>query len=244
MHFPIQLDCHLRAASRRSARLFIGVRPEARRAALGCRAVALGLCFAAAARAELDWLQRRLLLEPPAGAKEAAGIFQFVNRGEKPVRVVNVRADCGCTVMAGEAEVVPPGGKGSVRAVFHVGSRTGKQSVAVTVTAEEPETRVYNLMLDVAIKDFVTVTPSFVYWKLGDSTEPKVLQVALAPGFQFLSAECATSDFLVEKAVAGPVVQLRVIPRDTWAKRNGTIKINVREGEQSPIEVLAYARVM
>ena len=38
-------------------------------------------------------------------------------------------------------------------------------------------------------------------------------------------------------------VQLRVTPRDAWARRSGFIKIKVAEDSQPPIEVLAQVRV-
>ena len=38
-------------------------------------------------------------------------------------------------------------------------------------------------------------------------------------------------------------VQLRVTPRDTWAKRNGLIKVKVAQGRQLPVEIMAHVRV-
>lgn len=209
----------------------------------GVTVAVLGLCLSS--RADLEWKERRLALEPPVGAANAVGVFEFVNRGKNPVRIVNVRSDCGCTAMASENEVVHPGAKGSVRAVFHVGSRKGKQTVAVSVTTEEPELREYTLALEVAVKDFATITPGFVDWKLGDQPEAKTFEIRLADDFRFLGAECTTRDFAVEVAgKAGAALQLRVVPRDTWAKRTGTIKIMVAQGDQPPVEVLAFARVL
>ena len=206
--------------------------------ALGC----LGL--GGVLRAEPQWQAKRILLEPPAGAADAAGEFVFFNRGTSPIRVVDARSSCDCTVMAMEKSVVPPGEKGSIPFVFHVGSRQGRQSVIVVVTTNEPEVRTYELTVEVAIKDFAVLTPRLLYWKLGDDPAVKILQVSLVSDFRFVGAESASPDFSVE--VAGRTdgaVQLRVTPRDTWAKRNGLIKVKVAQGRQLPVEIMAHLRV-
>lgn len=203
------------------------------------------LVFVTTLRADLAWKTQRLVLDPPPGATEAAGVFEFVNRGSQPVRIEDVRSSCGCTAMASQSDVVRPGEKGSVRAVFHAGGRKGRQEVAVFVTAREPDARIYELKLEVALKEFATVTPGFVYWKLGDEPGPRMFQVSLAPGFRLVSAAATAADFTVEVVSRSEeAAQLRVVPRDTWAKRSGTIKIMVAQGDQPPIEVLAYARVL
>jgi hypothetical protein len=205
--------------------------------------VCLGLCDVL--RAELQWRERRLLLEPPAGAADATGEFVYVNRGSTPVQIVEVRSGCGCTVMAAEKSVVPPGETGKLRAVFHVGSQTGKKTVAVTVMTTEPEPRQYDLTIETEIKDFISLVPRLIYWKLGDEPAAKIFQVNLAANYRFLAAESSTQDFAVEVAgQAGGSVQLRVTTRDTWAKRNGTIKIKVAQDGQPPVEALAYVRIL
>ena len=196
-------------------------------------------------QAELQWRERRLLLEPPAGAADASGEFVYVNRGSTPVQIVEVRSGCGCTVMAAEKSVVLPGETGKIRAVFHVGSQTGKQTVAVTVITNEPEPRQYELTVEAEIKEFISLVPRLLYWKLGDEPAVKIFQVNLAADYRFLGAESSTRDFTVEVAVqSAAAVQLRVTTRDTWATRNGTIKIKVAKDGQPPVEVLAYVRVL
>lgn len=201
--------------------------------------------FGGVMHAELQWLARRILLEPPAGAVEAFGEFEFINRGTTPIKVVEARSDCGCTVMAPEKSEVLPGEKGKIRAVYHIGSRQGKQSVAVTVTTSEPEAHSYELTVETEIKDFVTLTPRLIFWKVGDDPAAKIFQLTLLSNYRFLGAESSTTDFLVEVVgQADGMVQLRVTPRNTWAKRNGIVKLNVVQHPQAPVEVQAYVRVL
>lgn len=197
------------------------------------------------AHAELQWQQRRLVLEPAIGAHEVVGIFEFVNRGTQAVRVTDVQSGCGCTVAVLDQDVVMPGEKGRVRATFHVGDRQGRQSVAVTVTAHEPAVRTYDLTLEVVVQEFATVSPRLLHWRVGDDVSSKVFRLTLANGFGFVGAEITSADFSI--AVINPssnTVELTITPRDLWAKRSGTIKIQVAQPNHPPMEITAMVRVL
>ena len=193
----------------------------------------------------IEWQNQRVVLHPPAGAEEAVAEFTFINRGAEPVTVVDVTSGCGCTAAAPEPRVVAPGERGTVRAVYHIGERRGRQSVAVNVTTEEPERRVHELALEVTIKDFVSVAPRLLFWRVGEATQPKRVQLALADGFRLLDVRSADDAFAVTVLArdnANP--QLEVVPRDTWAKRNGSAIVRVVAGDQAPIEMRVSLRVL
>jgi hypothetical protein len=203
------------------------------------------LSFAAAARAELQWKRQRLHLQPVPGASDATGVFEFVNTGTAPVRVREVRSGCGCTATSLDQEVVEPGATGKVQAVYHVGNRRGKQSVGITVVAEEPEVRTYDLVVEVEIKDFVTLSPRLLYWRVGEEAVPKVVHAALAEGLRLIDVESASDEFSVELQPGdNATLQLQVTPRDTWAKRSGSLVVKVAHGDQPPIEARIALRVL
>lgn len=208
-------------------------------------ALGAGLALASAAHAELQWQERRLALEPPLGAKEATAVFSFVNAGQAPVRIAEVRSTCGCTAAASQLDTIRPGQKGAVQATFHVGSRTGRQSVALTVIALEPEPKVYELNLEVAIKEFAMLMPGFVFWKIGEKPDAKSIDVKLTRGVRFQRIEAASADFETEVTeTTGEVVRLRIIPRDSGVPRSGAIRIKLALENGEPVDVLAYARVL
>lgn len=211
----------------------------------GVAAGAIGCCLSVTAHAELQWEQTRLVLEPATGASDATGFFEFVNRGTKPVRIVEVQSGCGCTVAAPEQQTIEPGAKGRIRAVYHIGSKQGRQTVDVTVTTQEPEVRRYTLAVDVGIKESAVLAPRLLYWRVGEDPTSKTIQVKLAPEFRLIGAESASADFAVDVLAPAPdAVQLRITPRDTWAKRSGTIKVKIAREDQPPVEVVATARVL
>tara|TARA_B100000683_G_scaffold135740_1_gene132529 strand:- start:14099 stop:14539 length:441 start_codon:yes stop_codon:yes gene_type:complete len=61
--------------------------------------------------------------------------FQFTNSGDAPLIISNAQGSCGCTVPNYPKEPIAPGTTASVDVTFDSKGRTGKQSKAVTLTA-------------------------------------------------------------------------------------------------------------
>lgn len=116
--------------------------------------------------------------------------------------------------------------------------------MTVTVVTNEPAVRTYELVVEVVIREFVVVTPQALQWALGSEPAGRLLQVSLVAGFGFRGAESASPDFSVEEVGrADGAVQLRVTPRDTWARRNGLIKVKVAQEGKLPADVLVPVKV-
>ncbi len=203
------------------------------------------LGLAGVGRAELAWQEPRIRLEPPAGAKEVRGEFVFVNRGPAPVRLVETRTSCECTVLARTDAVVFPGQTGRVPVVVHLEGRRGMQTIGVVVTTSEPEIRQHELTVEVEIKEFAALAPRMVYWKVGDDSAAKVLRLTLVDGFRLVGAESSTPHFAVTTtARSADLVEVRVTPVDTWARRSGEIRIRVAQDGRPPVLLVAPARVL
>jgi len=73
--------------------------------------------------------------------KEEAGMqtakFEFVNTGNEPLYITNVKASCGCTATEYSKEPVQPSGKGYVIASYNPANRPGKFNKSITVTTNE-----------------------------------------------------------------------------------------------------------
>lgn len=86
--------------------------------------------------------------------EEANGVvvatFEFVNTGNEPLFITNVRASCGCTSPEWSKEPVQPGAKGYVKAAYNPAKRPGKFNKSITVTTNEFQpTSVLRIMGDV-----------------------------------------------------------------------------------------------
>jgi hypothetical protein len=63
--------------------------------------------------------------------------FEFVNTGNEPLFITNVKASCGCTSPEWSKEPVQPGAKGYVKAAYNPAKRPGKFNKSITVTTNE-----------------------------------------------------------------------------------------------------------
>ena len=86
--------------------------------------------------------------------QEADGVvvanFEFINTGNEPLYITNVRASCGCTSPEWSKEPVKPGDKGYVKVAYNPNKRPGKFNKSVTVTTNEFQpTSVLRIMGDV-----------------------------------------------------------------------------------------------
>ena len=61
--------------------------------------------------------------------------FRFTNSGDAPLIISNAKGSCGCTVPNYPKVPIAPGASSSIDVTFDSKGRTGKQSKAVTLTA-------------------------------------------------------------------------------------------------------------
>jgi hypothetical protein len=60
--------------------------------------------------------------------------FTFTNKSDKTLEITNVKPSCGCTAPSYSREPVPPGGQGSITAVYTAPSSAQPFSKSITVS--------------------------------------------------------------------------------------------------------------
>ena len=60
-------------------------------------------------------------------------IFSYTNTGDADLVIATATASCGCTVAKYDKKPVPPGGSGTIEAVFDTSGREGMQAKTVVV---------------------------------------------------------------------------------------------------------------
>jgi hypothetical protein len=77
-------------------------------------------------------------LEHDYGTIEKGGdgncVFTFINRGQKPLVLSNVRASCGCTVPQWPREPIAPGEKGEIKVKYNT-NIAGNFNKTITVNS-------------------------------------------------------------------------------------------------------------
>jgi hypothetical protein len=103
----------------------------------------LGLSFMFALVATVAYAQPKIQFTKTKHAfgtiKEEGGLaqvtFSFKNTGNKPLKLTNVRASCGCTTPTWTKAEIKPGGTGMVKAAFNPMGRVGKFNKTITVSS-------------------------------------------------------------------------------------------------------------
>ena len=181
------------------------------------------------AQAQLAWDKTQVDLNPKPGEEETVARFKYENKGTTPVRIVNVRTSCGCTVANYEKDEIAPGEKGEIAATFKIGNRTGVQQKVVTVETDYPGAAVANLVLKANIPQVIDLQPTFVYWEGGEAPKPKTITVRAGKDVPISKVDVTSSspDFTtkVDRGSAPNEFVITVTPKDTARLLSATLTI-------------------
>jgi hypothetical protein len=76
--------------------------------------------------------------------------FKFTNTGSAPLKILDARASCGCTVPEWTKEPIAPGGEGQLEVKYNSSGKSGVISKTVTVLANtEPKETVLEIKANV-----------------------------------------------------------------------------------------------
>ena len=85
--------------------------------------------------------------------------FVFHNEGNEIIKIINVKASCGCTAAAPTKNEYLPGEEGSIHVTFKPRGRSGHQAKSIRVETNDPENRITNLRISSDILAMVSVNP-------------------------------------------------------------------------------------
>lgn len=85
--------------------------------------------------------------------------FEFVNDGDAPLVISNVRGGCGCTVPQLDKDVYEPGESGVVTVMFNPNKKKGTTRQKVTITSNDPDEPRAQVEITADVKQLVAVSP-------------------------------------------------------------------------------------
>jgi len=158
--------------------------------------------------------------------------FKFINNSDKPVKILNVKASCGCTTPAWSKESVEPGESGFIQAQYNPRNRPGKFHKSLTINTDysDQPIRLY-------IKGVVTPKPKSIEEELPtDMDGLRVKYRSFNMGKVYTTEEPTVKTFEVYNAtdsaisftgkVEGPeYIVLEYEPKVLPAKSKGVVKV-------------------
>jgi hypothetical protein len=135
-------------------------------------------------------------------------MFRFRNTGRGTLKIGDVHASCGCTAAVATTSDIPPGGVGSIRAVYNTQGRPGRASKNVTVNCNDPRSPVVSLTFTVNVTRDVDLQPDRVYFfgvKQGEARSVTITVLG-KPGRHLKVSEVTVRDKKVQ-ATSAPLSQ-------------------------------------
>lgn len=154
--------------------------------------VALALALAVPGFAELKWDSREVVIKVRATDSAGHASYGFVNTGDQPITITDVRPGCGCTVPALAKNTYAPGERGEITIEFHPGSREGVSRIPITVTTQDAATTTLQFVAD--IETLLTFDTRFVYWKGSEARTPKRMHLTFSEGQAATLAEVKSNN--------------------------------------------------
>jgi len=208
----------------------------------------LGLLLAVqgVAHGTLTWDTKSADLHPTLADKEAIAHYKYKNTGDKPVKISSVRASCGCTTAALAKDTVAPGESGEITATFTIGNRIGTQKKTITVvTDDQPEPTL--LTLNATIPQLLEVQPTFLFWSVNDTLEPKTISVVVGKDFPVKKLNVTSTDKSIKTEV-GPgasdkAFKITVTPTESGRPINAVLKVEPDFPKDPPKTFYANLRI-
>jgi hypothetical protein len=210
---------------------------------------ALSLFFLAKLDAStLTWGKDKISTEIVAGEQaEVKATFPFKNTGDHPVTIIGAQPSCGCTTAALSKKTYAPGESGEIAVVFRPAERTGLQEKYITVTTDEPNQPAARLLLEVNIKEYLTIGPAMLTWKTGDKLSEQLVVVSALPSFPIteITAQdepAGTVNTRIEIVDKGQKYNVYVKPVSTGDRLTAGVAIQAKfaNGKEKKTELYVY----
>ncbi len=125
----------------------------------------------------LSWESRTISIEADQGTKAVAATFRFLNKSHQQVRIVSVDPSCECIFTEVGADVVAPGSRAEVKAMFNVGAKQGREEKYIDISTDEPHSPTYRLNLVVNIPKWIDTESEDLRWSLSTEASEKLIRV-------------------------------------------------------------------
>ncbi len=167
---------------------------------------------------------------PCAPTEDSAELFfRFTNKGDKPVRVVDVEVTCGCLEAGMDKAEYKPGESGQVKAIMKVGVVEGEMSKPIKLMTNDPAAPVITLEAVVDVPVLFQFEPTVTTWKLGEDPSPKIVRAKILwkDPIQILKATSTRENVTptVREVTPGREYEIVLTPKSTEKPELGLISV-------------------
>ena len=141
------------------------------------------LVTTAATASTLVWDKLEAYVEMTPEQDEARASFKVTNKGEKTLRIAEIKASCSCTSSIINGKILEPGATREIIGIFNKGKRQGQNRYKLRVYLDNLAEPVATLSMNVRIPTLVEAKPQVVYWKEDSGKSARHIQLTLNPDY-------------------------------------------------------------
>ena len=127
----------------------------------------------------LVWDKLEAYLEMTPEQEEARATFKVTNKGEKTLRIADIKTSCGCTSSIINGKILEPGATKEIVGVFNKGKRQGQNRYKLSVYLDKLVEPVATLSMNVRIPTLIEAKPQLVYWKKGSAKSARRIRLVI-----------------------------------------------------------------
>lgn len=177
--------------------------------------------------------------------------FTFINAGDVPLEIREVRPDCGCTATTNWDHRIEPGQSGVIPVQFKSAGFLGSLAKSVAVFSNDPARSNVVLKLTAQVWKPINVIPALVYFSLTSETqtnETRVVKITNNDPDEVLTLSPPTSDQRLFRATVktnqagqGYELEIGLVPPISGSNTTGTITIPTSSSKVPVLNVSAVA---
>lgn len=154
--------------------------------------------------------------------------FNFINISKNKVSITDISTSCGCTIAKPDKYSYRYNEKGIIKGTFNIGNRVGLQEKQIIISTDNLGQPKIILTISVYIPRIISITPSVLFWRVGDSIELKTSKIEVEKSSNYKIKDIVSdSDFfnLTYKKIDAYNVLVSIIPLETVQSVRSKTKI-------------------
>jgi hypothetical protein len=203
------------------------------------------LSTASVALADLHWDNPIQEFERVPEDGSVTARYTFKNAGAAPITIRRVQTSCGCTSAKLSKSTFTPGETGEIEVKFNFGSRRGLQRKLISVKGDQNQQ--WRLDLQCHIRETVTISPAFVFWRLNSDPAEQSIRIVCEPsaGVKITAVKSSNARFAATLTTAKPGEEylVQVKPAATSKKDAAEIIVETNSPPDAPRSYRVFARI-
>ncbi len=188
-------------------------------------------CAASLSAAQLQFTTEKLDLKPSKDETTITAKFSFQNTGSDALTITKLEPSCGCLSADIEKMTFAAGERGEIDISFDTADLGGLQQKSIQIYYDKGA--MILLHVNVNLADLPSISPTFLYWNIGDPATEKVATFTMPKDI----GEYPTEVIASSTAVSGKLYHhddgtwvISVTPTATTEATNVMLKINTNLG--------------